>query len=128
MVSKMDPSTLPLKWTLRHGFELVVHEPTKKGTRPKVKMLGTVTEMGHTTKGKVDNKADQVIMMLKTNHQEEDAAPYGLQLLLMDFKDLNSDLKSAYYKNLPASPTLAQSACKLCCPFPIGLPTLHVLL
>ena len=128
MVSKMDPSTLPLKWTLWGGFELVVHEPTKKGARQKVKKLGTVTEMGHTTKGKVENKADQVIMLLKTNKQEADEAPYGVQLLLMDIKDLNSDLKTAYSKNLTASPTLAQVASKLCRPCPIGLPTLHVLL
>ena len=70
MGSKMDPSTLPHKWSLRGGFELVVFEKTKKESRTKVKVLGTVTEMGHTTKGKVENKADQVIMMLKTNHQE----------------------------------------------------------
>ena len=128
MGSKMDPTTLPHKWSLRGGFELVVFEKTKKDARTKVKVLGTVTEMGHTTKGKVENKADQVIMMLKTNKQEADEAPYGVQLLLMDIKDLNSDLKTAYHKNLTASPTLAQVASKLCCPCPIGLPTLHVLL
>ena len=128
MGSKMDPSTLPHKWALRGGFELVVFEKTKKDTRTKVKVLGTVTEMGHTTKGKVENKADQVIMMLKTNKQEADDAPYGVQLLLVDFKDLNSDLKAAYNKGLAASPTLPQVASKLCCPCPIGLPTLHVLL
>jgi len=128
MGSKMDPSTLPHKWSLRGGFELVVFEKTKKESRTKVKVLGTVTEMGHTTKGKVENKADQVFMLLKTNKQEADEAPYGVQLLLMDIKDLNSDLKTAYNKNLTASPTLAQIASKLCCPCPIGLPTLHVLL
>ena len=128
MGSKMDPSTLPHKWSLRGGFELVVFEKTKKDARTKVKVLGTVTEMGHTTKGKVENKADQVIMRLKTNKQEADDAPYGVQLLLMDIKELNSDLKAAYNKGLVASPTLPQIASKLCCPCPIGLPTLHVLL
>ena len=122
MGSKMDPSTLPHKWSLRGGFELLVYDKNKKEGRSKAKNYGTVTEMGHTTKGKLDNKADQVFMMLKTNKQEEDDAPYGVQLLLMDIKELNSDLKSAYNKNLPASPTLLQVASKLCCPCPIGCP------
>ena len=122
MGSKMDPTTLPHKWALRGGFELLVFDKNKKEGRSKAKNYGSVTEMAHTTKGRIDSKADQVIMMLKTNKQEADDAPYGVQLLLVDFKDLSSDLKAAYNKGLVASPTLPQIASKLCCPCPIGCP------
>ena len=77
MGSKMDPSTLPHKWSLQGGFELLVYDKNKKEGRSKAKNYGTVTEMGHTTKGKLENKADQVFLMLKTNKQEADEALMG---------------------------------------------------
>jgi hypothetical protein len=52
----------------------------------------------------------QVIMLLRTSTQEPDAAPYGLQLSLVDFTNLTSDLKAAYSTNLAASPGLSQVA------------------
>ena len=49
-----------------------------------------------TQQGRVGNKVGQVIMLLRTSTQEADAAPYGLQLMLVDFEDLNSEFKAAY--------------------------------
>ena len=60
-------------------------------------------------------EAIEVIMMARTSTQDEDAAPYGLQLTLVDFMELNSDLKAAWSKNLAASPTLSQVASQLLC-------------
>ena len=118
MVSKVDPSTLWLKWSLRGDFELHVHVPAPDGQSGTVDHLGTVTQMGPMTPlspGTDENKALELIMLVRTSTQEADAAPYGLQLTLVDFSDLNSDLKAACSKTVAASPSLYQVASQLLC-------------
>ena len=51
-------------------------------------------------------------MLLNTSTQEENAAPYSLQVSLLDYKGLNTDLLAAVRKGLPATPTLIQLARK----------------
>jgi hypothetical protein len=112
MANKSDPSALLLQWRLVRAFEVVVVETSRPNTRVKTKNLGTVSVMRDTNKGKVDNKTDQTLMLLSTTTQAEIAAPYALQVSLLDYSGLNSDLLASYRKGLPPSPTLLQIARK----------------
>jgi len=112
MASKANPAALLKGWRLLKGFELVVLEAQTKSSRGKTKSMGTVSEMRDTEKGKVELKTDQVLMLLNTTSQEENAAPYALQVSLLDYTRLNSDLLSAVRKGLPANPSLIQVARK----------------
>ena len=112
MVSKADPSALLLKWKLTEGFEVVVCQAVAAGARPKLKKYGTVVDIRDTEKGKVENKTDQVLMLLTTSMMKDDAPPYALQVALLDFKGLDKDILTAYHKKLPATPTLIQIARK----------------
>ena len=87
-------------------------DASTKNSRVKNKSLGTVTEMRDTEKGRVELKTDRVLMLLNTSTQEENAVPYSLQVSLLDYKGLNSDLLSAVRKGLPVTPTLIQVASK----------------
>ena len=89
-----DPATLLLKWRLQGGFDARVEEPPPKTGRTKSKKLGVVVTMADTQKGKVEGKTDLVLRLLATNKQDEDDPPYALQVSLLDYWQLNSDLLS----------------------------------
>ena len=112
MASRADPSALLLRWKLTEGFEVVVCQPVTKEARPKLKKYGTVVDIRDTEKGKVENKSDQVLMLITTTTMKENAQPLALQVALLDFKGLDKDIITAYNKKLPASPTLIQIARK----------------
>ena len=112
MAAKANPSALLKSWRFSKGFELMVVEAPTKNTREKIKRLKTVTEMRDTEKGRVELKTDQVLMLLNTSTQEENAAPYSLQVCLLDYKALNTDLLASIRKGLPAAPSLIQVARK----------------
>ena len=92
-----NPATLLLKWRLIEGFDALVEEPAKAG-KSRSKKLGTVVTMADTQKGKVEGKTDVVLMLLTTNKQDEDDPPYALQVSLLDYSQLNSDLLSQVKK------------------------------
>ena len=77
-----------------------------------MKKYGTVVDIRDTEKGKVENKSDQVLMLITTTTMKENAQPLALQVALLDFKGLDKDIITAYNKKLPASPTLIQIARK----------------
>ena len=112
MASRADPSALLLRWKMSEGFEVAFHQAVATGARAKLKKMGTVVDIRDTEKGKVENKTDQVLMLLTTSMMKEDAPPYALQVALLDFKGLDKDILTAYNKKLPATPTLIQIARK----------------
>ena len=112
MAAKANPTCLLHSWQLRKGFEVVVVEPGTKGARPKSKNYGTVTDMAYTEKGTVQNKRDQCLLKVHTSQQEERAAPFALQMALLDYKTLNTDLLTAVNAGMPHKPTAMQLARK----------------
>ena len=90
-------------------------EPAPDGQSGRVDHLGTVTQMGPMaplSPGTVENKALELMMLVRTSTQKQ-MLPPGLQLTLVDFSDLNSDLKAACSKTVAASPSLYQVASQL---------------
>jgi len=112
MSGKSNPSALMLKWQLVDGFDVLFVQPPKAGSRLVKKKMGTVVEMKDTEKGKVDNKTDQVLMFISTSSMDDDAAPYALQVALLDFKGLDKEILQSYNKKLPNAPTPIQIASK----------------
>jgi hypothetical protein len=112
MAGKQNPAALLLPWQLRKGFELWVLEPTQKSGRPKTKSYGTVTDIGVTEKGVVANKRDQCLLKVHTSQQDTREAPLALQMALLDYKALHSDLLNAVNSNMPHKPTTMQLARK----------------
>jgi hypothetical protein len=118
MAAKANPLALLSNWKLQGAFDLaVLQAPASNGARSKTKLLGTVANVAHTAKGKVENKTDQVLFLLHTTKQEEAEAPYSLQVAKLDLSSLRSDLLAEYKKGLPAKPSLSQIARK-CVPCP----------
>ena len=107
-----NPATLLLKWRLIEGFDARVEEPATKPGKSRSKKLGTVVTMADTQKGKVEGKTDVVLMLITTNKQDEDDPPYALQVSLLDYSQLNSDLLSQVKKGLAADATPIQVARK----------------
>lgn len=112
MVSKADPSSILLRWRMTDGFQVAFYQPVPTGARPKLRKMGTAVDIRDTEKGKVENKSDQVLMLLTTSTMKEHAPPYALQVALLDFSGLDKDILAAYHKKLPAKPTLIQIARK----------------
>ena len=100
MASRADPSALLLRWKLTEGFEVVVCQAVAAGARPTLKKYGTVVDIRDTEKGKVENKSDQVLMLITTSTMSKSAQPLALQVALLDFKGLNTDIITAYNKKL----------------------------
>ena len=67
-----------------------------------------------TGKGKVENKTDQLLMLLATTTQEAKEAPYALQFAKLTWSGLCPDLVEAVKKGLPNKPTPTQVASKPC--------------
>ena len=105
MAGTANPSALLLKWKLVEGFEMVFIQPPKGTGRGKTRKMGTVANIRDTGKGKVDNRTDQVLMLVTTTTMEENEAPYALQVALLDFKGLHKDILAMYNRKLPAAPT-----------------------
>ena len=82
MVSKANPVALMNAWRLRKGFEVISVELTKDGGRTRGKVLGVVTEMKDTSKGRVGTKVDQLLMLITTNTQKEGAPSYELRVAI----------------------------------------------
>ena len=114
MAGKANPSALLLSWHLQDAFEVVIHEAGKAGARARTKRHGQVQSMRITEKGKVENKTDQVLLLLTTTTQDEKEAPYALQAAKMTWSELRPDLVAGVKKGLPTKPTLMQVASKPC--------------
>ena len=112
MAAKADTSALLLPWKLQGPFDLVVIQAAPSGGRTKNKLMGTVSDIHDTEKGRVENKTNQVLMLLQTTKQAEHAAPYALQVANLDFSGLRKDLLTEYKKKLPDKPSLIQIARK----------------
>ena len=74
MAGKANPSGLLLSWHLQDAFEVVIQEAVKPGARTRTKKHGTVQNMRITEKGKVENKTDQLLMLVSTTTQESKEA------------------------------------------------------
>ena len=114
MAGKANPSGLLLSWHLQEAFEVVFHEPTKSGQRTRTKRHGTVQSMRITEKGKVENKTDQLLMLVTTSTQDAKEAPYALQAAKLTWSELRPDLVAAVKKGLVNKPPLTQLASKPC--------------
>ena len=95
---------------MKGAFEVVVLEPLVEGARQRSKKYGQVSDMRFTEKGKVENKPEQVLMMLGTTAQEEDSAPLALQMAKLNYSGLRADLLKECKKGLPAKHSLIQLA------------------
>ena len=114
MAGTANPSALLLSWTLQEPFDVVINEAGKPGARPRTKRHGQAQNMRITEKGKVENKTDQVLLLLTTTTQDKKEAPYALQAAKMTWTELRPDLVAAMKKGLPNKPTLTQVASKPC--------------
>ena len=114
MAGKANPSGLLLTWHLQDAFEVHIQEAGKPGARVRKKSHGTVQSMRITEKGKVENKTDQLLMLLTTTTQDAKAAPYALQFGKLTWSGLRPDLLEAVKKGLVSKPTPKQVASKLC--------------
>jgi hypothetical protein len=110
MAGKANPSALLLSWHLQEAFEVVIHEAGKPGARPRTKRHGQAQNMRITEKGKVENKTDQLLMLLTTTTQDAKEAPYALQFAKLTWSGLRPD---AVKKGLPNKPTPMQVASSL---------------
>ena len=114
MAGKANPSGLLLSWHLQDAFEVVIQEAAKSGARTRTKKHGTVQNMRITEKGKVENKTDQLLMLVTTTTQDAKEAPYALQFGKLTWSGLRPDLLEAVKKGLVSKPTPKQVASKLC--------------
>ena len=76
----------------------------------KRKLLGVVTAWHDTEKGQVDNKRDQVLCLLHTSKQEDEAAPYALQARKLDWSGLSADLLKEVKKVVTGTSTCIQTS------------------
>ena len=112
MTVKHNPIVLHSSWHLKEDFEVNVLENVAAGTRQRTKRYGSVSDMHFTEKGRVDNKTDQVLMLLSTTTQKEDDPPFGLQMAKLTYSGLRHDLLAKLQKALPPKPSFAQVARK----------------
>ena len=63
---------------------------------------------------KVENKTDQLLMLVSTTTQDAKEAPYALQFGKLTWSGLRPDLLEAVKKGLVSKPTPKQVASKLC--------------
>ena len=112
MAGKHNPIALHSSWHLKEDFDVTVLENVAVGTRQRTKKYGNVSDMRFTEKGRVDNKTDQVLMLLSTTTQKEDEPPFAFQVAKLTYTGLRHDLLAKLQKALPAKPTFAQLARK----------------
>ena len=108
MAAKANPSVLSQTWRLVRGFELLVMEATSNDQRAKWKKFGTVAAINDTTKGRVGNKTNVALMLVRTTTQADDDPAYSFQTSLLDYKELNTDLLAKFKKGLATGATLTQ--------------------
>ncbi len=113
-LGKSNPSALLLSWHLQGAFEVVFQEDAKPNQRVRKKKHGQLQSMRVTEKGRVENKTDQVLMMLTTTTQDDGDAPFALQVAKLNWLELRHDLLVDLKKGLQKQPTLVQLASKLC--------------
>ena len=93
---------------LQDAFEVVFQEDVKAGARVRKKKHGQVQNMQITENGKVENKTDQVLLMVSTTTQDDERPFYALQARKLTWSELRPDLLAAVKKGLPKQPTLTQ--------------------
>lgn len=114
MAGKANPSTLLLSWQLLNGFDVIIHEEPKAGARQRSKRLGQLLDMRITEKGRVENKTDQVLVLVSTKSQNDDDPPFALQMAKLNYAALHPDLLAAVKKGQVKKPSLVQLASKSC--------------
>ena len=88
MAAKADPRALLFQWKLRGAFEMVVVQPPINNKRAQFKVFGIVSEMGYTSKGKIGNMPDQMLMFVNTTMQAENNPAYSVQVSKLDLFEL----------------------------------------
>ena len=75
MAGRHNPIALLSSWHLKDDFVFTVLENVAVGTRQRTKLYGNVSDMRFTEKGRVENKTDQVLLLLSTTTQNADDPP-----------------------------------------------------
>ena len=109
---KHNPIALHSSWHLKEDFDVTVLENVANGTRQRTKKYGNVSDMRFTEKGRVDNKTDQVLMLLSTTTQKDDDPPFALQMAKLTYSGLRHDILAKLQKSLPQKRSFAQVARK----------------
>ena len=108
------PDALLFRCHLHDASAAVFQAEVTASQRTMRKKHGTVQNMRITEKGKVENKTDQLLMLVTTTTQDAKEAPYALQAAKLTWSELRPDLVAAVKKGLVNKPSLMQLASKPC--------------